>query len=127
MRGRKPEYPSADSSSGPEPRTGHEPTGERPADQHDRDRHFRETGRFLDQLQQTQPRAVLISGISAAPDRLSRSLADKVALTLSMQAFFVPTTGAPSPSPSNASAAPSAPGTPSTPAAGGTAGPVPTG
>lgn len=51
--------------------------------------------RFLDHLQQVQPRAVLINSLNAVPDGFGDSLSEAVALTLSMQVFVAPPAGAP--------------------------------
>jgi Tfp pilus assembly protein PilO len=59
---------------------------------------------FLDQVQQVQPRAVLIMSVNAVPDARSESLAGAVTLTMSMQAFMAPPGGAgnpPSPAKTN--------------------------
>jgi Tfp pilus assembly protein PilO len=45
---------------------------------------------FLDQLQQVQPRAVLITSANAIPNEGSGSLAGTVSLTLTMQVFTAP-------------------------------------
>ncbi len=47
-------------------------------------------GRFLDQLQQVQPRAVLIASANADPDEQGGSLAGRSSLTLNLQAFVAP-------------------------------------
>ena len=49
---------------------------------------------FLDQLQQVQPRAVLITSINAVPDGTGKSLLDTVALTMAMQVFVAPASSA---------------------------------
>ncbi len=49
---------------------------------------------FLDQLQQVQPRAVLISSASSVPEDQSGTLAGSVTLTLSLQVFVAPPKGA---------------------------------
>jgi type IV pilus assembly protein PilO len=46
--------------------------------------------KFLDQIQQVQPRAILISGANALADDQSASFAGTVTLTLNLQAFLVP-------------------------------------
>lgn len=43
--------------------------------------------RFLDQLQQAQPRAVLIDGVNAAPEGQAGSLAGSVILTVNLHMF----------------------------------------
>lgn len=48
---------------------------------------------FLDQLQQVQPRAVLITTANMVPDGPNGSLSDGVTLTLALQAFFTPPAG----------------------------------
>jgi len=47
-------------------------------------------GQFLDQLQQVQPRAVLINSVNAVPNGQSESFANGVTLTLAMQVFVSP-------------------------------------
>jgi Tfp pilus assembly protein PilO len=54
---------------------------------------------FLDQLQQVQPRAVLINGLNAVPAGLSESLSGGVTLTLTMQIFMAPPPNAGNPKP----------------------------
>jgi Tfp pilus assembly protein PilO len=44
-------------------------------------------GTFLDQLQQVQPRAVLVTGVSVVPEGQSASFTGTVTLTLTMQIF----------------------------------------
>jgi Tfp pilus assembly protein PilO len=45
---------------------------------------------FLDQLQQIQPRAALITSVSLVPDEGGASIAGRTGLTLGMQVFFAP-------------------------------------
>lgn len=54
---------------------------------------------FLDQLQQGQPRAVLISTANVGSADQSGSFADSVSLTLSMQVFVAPASGSGNASP----------------------------
>ena len=49
---------------------------------------------FLNQIQQLQPRAVLINSMNAVPDGQSGSFAGTVTLTLSLQVFVAPPAGA---------------------------------
>ncbi len=78
-------------------------------------------GNFLDELQQVQPRAVLISSVNAVPDGEGTSLADTVTLTVSLQVFVAPATAAGSaPAAGDAGSAPAAGDAGSAPAAGGT-------
>lgn len=49
---------------------------------------------FLDQVQQVQPRAVLVTSVNAVPDGQSASLAGTTSLTVSLQAFVAAPPGA---------------------------------
>jgi len=49
---------------------------------------------FLEELQQKQPRAVLVSNVNAVPEGTSRSLDETVTMTMGLQAYVAP----PSPS-----------------------------
>jgi Tfp pilus assembly protein PilO len=51
--------------------------------------------RFLDELQQRRPRAVLIASANEAPADQTGTLAGSVTLTLSLQVFVAPTKAAP--------------------------------
>lgn len=70
--------------------------------------------RFLNELQQVQPRAVLINSANLSPDGKSASLTSGVTLTISLQVFIVPsgsggTPATSAPSERAASPEPSAP------------------
>jgi Tfp pilus assembly protein PilO len=69
--------------------------------------------RFLDQLQQGQPRAVLIGSTKLTDNDKTGASGGPVSLTLGLQVFVGPATGA-GKAPSTVGAAPSAPPTPAT-------------
>jgi Tfp pilus assembly protein PilO len=52
---------------------------------------------FLDQLQQVQPRAVLVNNVSVVPEGISGTLADAVTLTINLSLFIAPPPGAAKP------------------------------